>query len=100
MEFDISSVETATMVFVGTLLFALVIVAFVAAAAFVAIVLLGVGRLAWFVIAGTLLALVHGINHAWDRALHHAATSELPADLSGQSSPSTGSYPRVALWDS
>lgn len=100
MQFDISSVETATMVFVGTLVFALVIVAFIAAAAFAALVLLGVGRLAWFIVAGTLLAVVHGINHAWDRILHHTTTSDLPADLSGQPSPSTGSYPRVALRDS
>ncbi|MGX9899437.1 hypothetical protein ACW0JT_05230 [Arthrobacter sp. SA17] len=100
MEFDISSVETATMVFVGTLVFALVIVVFIAAAAFVALVLVGVGRLAWFIVAGTLLALVHGINHAWDRVLHHTAAAELPVDLGAQPSPSTGSYPRVALRDS
>lgn len=100
MQFDISAVETSTMVFIGTLVFALVIVLFIAAAAFVALVLVGVGRLAWLIVAGTLMALVHGINHAWDRILHHASTAELPADFQGQSSPSTGSYSRVALRDS
>jgi hypothetical protein len=100
MQFDISAVETATMVFIGTMVFALVIVLFIAAAAFAALVLVGVGRLAWFVVVGTLLALVHGINNAWDRVLHHTATAELPSDFPGQPSPSTGSYPRVALRDS
>ena len=62
MEFDLSAVETATLVFIGTLVFALVLVVFVAAAAFAALILVGVGRLAWLIVAGTLVGMVHGIN--------------------------------------
>lgn len=100
MQFDLSAVEIATFVFIGTLVFGLLIVGFMMSAAFVAMVLVGVGRLAWFVIAGTLLGLVHGINHLWDRMVHHASTVELPGDFQGHSAPSTGTYPRVALRDS
>jgi hypothetical protein len=100
MEFDLSAVETATMVFIGTLVFGLLIVSFMMAAGFVAMVLVGVGRLAWYIVAGTLLGLVHGINHLWDRLVHHASTVELPGEFPGQPSPSTGTYPRVALRDS
>ncbi|MET3812028.1 hypothetical protein [Arthrobacter sp. UYEF3] len=104
MQFDPSAVETGTMVFLGTLLFALVIGLFILAAAFAALALLGVGRVAWFVAASVLLGLVQGINSLWDRLLHHAAAVELPgdfpADLLGQPSPSTGTYPRVVLRDS
>jgi hypothetical protein len=100
MEFDLSAVETATLVFIGTLVFALALVLFVTVAAMAALVLVGVGRLAWLIVAGTLLGLVHGINHLWDRLVHHASGVELPADFQGQHSPSTGTYPRVALRDS
>ena len=100
MQFDLSAVETATMVFIGTLVFALVLVAFVLAAGFVALVMVGVGKLAWFLASRGLLAAVHGINHGWDRLVHHASTVELPGDFQGQPSPSTGSYPRVILRDS
>lgn len=100
MQFDLSAVETATMVFVGTLVFALVLAAFVLTAGFLALVLVGVGKLGWFVASTTLLALVHGINHGWDRLVHHASTVEIPGDFQGQPSPSTGSYPRVILRDS
>ncbi|MBT2554764.1 hypothetical protein [Arthrobacter sp. ISL-5] len=100
MEFDLSAVETATLVFIGTLVFALVLVVFVAAAAFAALILVGVGRLAWLIVAGTLVGMVHGINDLWDRLVHHASTVELPGDFQGQPSPSTGTYPRVALRDS
>jgi hypothetical protein len=100
MQFDLSAVETATLVFIGTLMIALALVVFVAVAAFAALVLLGVGRLAWLVIAAALLRTVHGINHAWDRLVHHASAVEFPAELQGQASPSTGTYPRVALRDS
>ena len=59
----------------------------------------------------SLLGLVHGINHVWDRLVHHASTVELPGDFAGtswdiaaeimgQSAPSTGTYPRVVLRDS
>lgn len=108
MQFDLSAVETGTMVFIGTLVFALLITLFMMTAAFAALVLVGVGRLAWIVAANTLLGLVHGINHAWDRLVHHASTVELPGEFAGdfaaefiaQSSPSTGTYPRVVLRDS
>ncbi|MEC5190664.1 MULTISPECIES: hypothetical protein [unclassified Arthrobacter] len=112
MQFDLSAVETATLVFIGTLVFALVIAAFMMTAAFVAMVLVGVGRFTWLVAANVLLGLVHGINHAWDRLVHHASRAGLPGDFSGdfvgdiaaefrgQSAPSTGTYPRVVLRDS
>jgi len=108
MQFDLSAVETATMVFVGTIVFALVITLFIMAAAFVALVFVGVGRLVWFVTASVLLGLVHGLNHVWGRLVHHASTVELPGELAGdfpsdfigQSTPSTGTYPRVVLRDS
>lgn len=112
MQFDLSAVETATLVFIGTLMVALVITVFMMTASFAAMVLVGVGRLAWLIAANILLGLVHGINHAWDRLVHHAARVELPggsagdfvgdiaAEIMGQSAPSTGTYPRVVLRDS
>ncbi|MDR7082157.1 hypothetical protein J2X01_001442 [Arthrobacter ginsengisoli] len=112
MQFDLSAVETATLVFLGTLVFALVITLFMMTASFVALVLVGVGRLAWIIAANIVLWLVHGINHGWDRLVRHAATVELPGDrasdfvadiaaeIMGQPAPSTGSYPRVVLRDS
>lgn len=112
MQFDLSAVEIATLVFMGTLVFALVITLFMMTASFAALVLVGVGRLAWIIAANVLLGLVHGINHAWDRLVHHASTVELPGDFAGdfvgdlaaemmgQSAPSTGTYPRVVLRDS
>ncbi|MGM9472028.1 hypothetical protein ACS5PJ_08475 [Pseudarthrobacter sp. YS3] len=95
MQFDLSAVETATMVFVGTLVFGLLLVGFILTAGFLALVLVGVGKLAWFIASNTLLAVVHGINHGWDRLVHHASTVEVSGDFQGQPSPSTGSYPRV-----
>ena len=95
MQFDLSAVETATMVFVGTLVFGLLLVAFILTAGFLALVLVGVGKLAWFLVSTSLLAVVHGINHGWDRLVHHASTVEVPGEFQGQPSPSTGSYPRV-----
>ncbi|PTT62903.1 hypothetical protein [Arthrobacter sp. HMWF013] len=95
MQFDLSAVETATMVFVGTLVFGLLLVAFILTAGFLALVLVGVGKLAWFLVSTSLLAVVHGINHGWDRLVHHASTVEVPGDFQGQPTPSTGSYPRV-----
>lgn len=104
MQFDLSAVETATMVFLGTLVFALILTFFITTAAFVALALLGVCRLAWFMAASLLLGAVHGINHAWGRLVHHAGAVELPGgfpgDRIGQPSPSTGTYPRVVLRDS
>ena len=104
MQFDLGAVETATLVFMGTLVFALVITLFMMTASFAALVLVGVGRLAWIIASTVLLGLVHGINHVWDRLVHHASTVELPGDIAaeimGQSAPSTGTYPRVVLRDS
>ncbi|MGO4807481.1 hypothetical protein AB4089_20450 [Arthrobacter sp. 2MCAF15] len=112
MQFDLSAVETGTMVVIGTLVFALMIGAFMMVSAFAAMVLVGVGRLAWYLVAGALVGLVHGINHTWDRLVHHASTVELPGDFQvdfgtdiqaeyqGQAAPSTGTYPRVVLRDS
>jgi cell division protein FtsL len=112
MQFDLSAVETDTLVFIGTLTVALLITVFMMTAAFAVIMLVGLGRLAWFVAAGTLLGLVHGINSSWERLAHHASTAGLPGDFQvdfqadfqvdfqGQSSPSTGTYPRVVLRDS
>jgi hypothetical protein len=112
MQFDLSAVETGTLVFMGTLVFALIITLFMMTASFAALVLVGVGRLAWIIASTVLLWLVHGINHVWDRLVHHASTVELPSDFSGdfvgdiaaeimgQPAPSTGTYPRVVLRDS
>jgi hypothetical protein len=108
MQFDLSAVETATMVFIGTLVFALVITLFMLTAALAALVLTGVGRLVWLISASLLLGLVRGLNYTWDRLVHHASTVELPgelasdfaADFMGQTAPSTGTYPRVVLRDS
>ncbi|MCB5281481.1 hypothetical protein QK292_16555 [Arthrobacter sp. AL08] len=108
MQFDLNAVETATLVFIGTLVFALVITVFMMMASFAALVLVGVGRLAWFIAGTLLLGLVRGINHAWDLLVHHASRVELPGDFAsdiaaemmGQPAPSTGTYPRVVLRDS
>jgi hypothetical protein len=100
MQFDLSAMETGTLVFIGTLVLALVLVAFVLTAGFIALVMVGVGKLAWFVVSSSLVAVVQGINHGWDRLVHHASTVEIPGDFQGQPSPSTGTYPRVILRDS
>ena len=111
MQFDLSAVETGTMVVIGTLVFAMVIILFMMVSAFTAMVLVGVGRLAWYLVAGAVTASVHGINFGWDRLVHHASAMELPGDFQvdfgtdfrpdeGHSAPSTGTYPRVVLRDS
>jgi hypothetical protein len=104
MQLDLSTVETGTLVFVGTLVFALLIAVFVCSAAFAALALLGAGRLSWLLSTKVLLGLVHGINAAWDRLLHHTSGVDLPDGFPGeilrQPSPSTGTYPRVVLRDS
>ncbi|MFP5312873.1 MAG: hypothetical protein ACLGH7_10785 [Actinomycetes bacterium] len=100
MQFDLSSVETATMVFIGTLIFGALLAAFVLTSGLIALAVLGAGKLAWMIVANTLLALVHGINAGWDRLVHGASAVELPGDFQGQTSPSTGTYPRVILRDS
>jgi hypothetical protein len=99
MQFDLSAVETATMVFIGTLGVALVLVAFVLTAGFLALVLVGVAKLAWVIVSTSLVALVHAINQGWARLVHHA-TAGSTGDFQGQPAPSTGSYPRVILRDS
>ncbi|MEE2524612.1 hypothetical protein V1639_13975 [Pseudarthrobacter sp. J75] len=100
MQFDVTALEPATLVFIGTMIFAFVLAAFVMAAAFVALVFVGIGKLIWTIVVAILMALVHGINHLWDRLVHHASKVELPSDLHGQSGSGTGSYSRVALKDS
>jgi hypothetical protein len=100
MQFDISALETGTLVFIGTLLFAFILAAFVLAAGLIALVLLGAGKLTWVMVANTLLAVVHGINAGWDRLVHRAKAADVAADFQGQASPSTGTYPRVILRDS
>ncbi len=81
MQFDLSAVETGTLVFFGTLVFAAVIAFLMAVAAFAALVLAGVGRLAWLVAAGTVPALVNGINLGWDRLVRHASSVDLARRL-------------------
>lgn len=100
MQFDLSSLETATLVFMGTLVFGVILAAFVLAAGLVALVLLGAGKLSWTVVSTTLLAVVHGINAGWDKLVHHAASAEAAGEFQAQTSPSTGTYPRVILRDS
>jgi hypothetical protein len=100
MQFDLSAVETATLVFAGTLVFALILAVFVIAAGLAALVLLGTGKLGWTVVSKSLLAVVHGINAGWDRLVHRAAAFDAAGDFQGQPSPSTGTYPRVILRDS
>jgi hypothetical protein len=100
MQFDLSSVETATLVFIGTLVFGCLLAAFVLAAGLVALVLLGAGKLSWTVVSTALLAVVHGINAGWDRLVRRAAAMDPGGDYQGQPSPSTGTYPRVILRDS
>lgn len=100
MQFDLSAMEHSTMVFIGTLGFGVLLAAFVLTAGFLALVMVGVGRLAWFLVATTLLAVVHGINQGWDRLVRHAANGEIAGDFPGQPSTGTGSYPRVILRDS
>jgi hypothetical protein len=100
MQFDLSAVETSTLVFVGTLVFALILAAFVLAAGLVALLLLGAGKLTWVVVANTLLTVVHGINAGWDKLVRKASSMEAAGDFQGQPAPSTGTYPRVILRDS
>ena len=100
MQFDLSSVETATLVFIGTLVFGAVLAGFVLTAGLVALALLGAGKLTWMVVANTLMAVVHGINAGWDKLVRRASAVDLPADFQGQTSPGTGTYPRVILRDS
>ena len=100
MQFDLSSVETATLVFIGTLVFGAILAAFVLTAGLIALAVLGAGKFTWVVVSTTLLAVVHGINAGWDKLVHRASTVELPGDFQGQPAPSTGTYPRVILRDS
>jgi hypothetical protein len=100
MQFDLSAVETATLVFIGTLVFGAILAAFVLTAGLVALVVLGAGKLTWVVVSNSLLAVVHGINSGWDRLVHRASAVDLSGDFQGQTAPSTGTYPRVILRDS
>jgi hypothetical protein len=100
MQFDFTALETGTYVFIGTLLFALVLAIFLAAAALAAMSLFAVAGGAWYIVKTVVVGLVHGINAGWDRLVHHAGQVELPVDFQPQPAPSTASYPRVALRDS
>lgn len=88
MPFDLSSVDNATLVFVGTLVFGFILAVFVLVSGLVALVLLGAGKLSWTLVSMSLLAVVHGINTGWDRLIHHTSTVDIPADFAGQ--PSLG----------
>lgn len=109
MQFDLSIVETATMVFFGTIVVALIMSLFLALAAFAALVLVGVGRLAWIATASTVLGLARHTTQLWSSLVRHASAVELPGDLQGgfrsgfhghAVSSGTGTYPQVALRDS
>ena len=100
MQFDLSALDTSTLVFIGTLAFGGLLAAFVLASGLVALLVLGTGKLAWVLVSSTLLAVVHGINAGWDRLVHHAKSVDVAADFPAQPSPGTGTYPRVILRDS
>ncbi|MFF2031721.1 hypothetical protein [Arthrobacter sp. NPDC058192] len=109
MQFDLSAVETGTLVVTGTLVFALIIGLFMMVSAFAAMVLVGVGRLIWYLLARGATGLVHVVNHGWDRLVRHVELpgdfqvdfgADLLADGQGLTAPSTGTYPRVVLRDS
>lgn len=109
MQFDLSTVETATMVFFGTVVVALAMGLFLALAAFAALVLVGAGHLAWITAASTVLGLARHTSQLWSRLVRQASSVELPGerqgsfhpDFHGQAASSgTGTYPRVALRDS
>jgi hypothetical protein len=100
MDFDFTALETGTYVVIGTLVFAALLVAFIAAAAMATIILIGTMGMVWYAVKAILGGLVHGINFAWDRVVHHAGQVEIPAEFQPQISTGTGSYPRVALRDS
>ena len=111
MQFDLSAVETATLVFIGTLVFALVIALFMMTASFAALVLVGVGRLAWFIAATSSWGLSTAsttpgtgwstMRPRWScRATSPASSGDMAAEIMGQPAPSTGTYPRVVLRDS
>lgn len=109
MQFDLSTVETATMVFFGTVAVALVVALFLMTAAFAALVMVGIGRLAWIIAAGIMVGLVHRAGRLWVRLVRQASAVELAGDFRGElrtghhgqnSAPSSGTYPRVALRDS
>ena len=100
MQFDLSSVENATLVFMGTLMFGAILAVFVLTAGLIALLLLGAGKLGWTLASTVLVAVVHGINMGWDKLVHHASTVDVAGDFQAQTSPSTGTYPRVILRDS
>jgi hypothetical protein len=100
MQFDLSVLETGTLVFIGTLILAGVLAAFVVAAGLVALVVLGTGKLAWKVAAASLVAVVRSINAGWDRLVHSAAQVDAGPDLQTHPASGTGTYPRVILRDS
>ncbi|MFH5878977.1 hypothetical protein [Arthrobacter sp. NA-172] len=100
MQIDLTAFDSSTYVFVGTLVFGLVLAAFIAVAAMAALALVGAASFAWYTVKSVLGGLVHGINFAWDQLIHQAGKVELPVEFTPQPAPSTGTYPRVALRDS
>lgn len=100
MQLDLTALETATYVFLGTLFFALVLGLFLVAAALAAMILIGTLSGAWYLLKTVVTGTVHGINAGWDRLVHHVGHVELPGEFQPDSAPSTASYPRVALRDS
>ena len=70
MNLDFTALDTSIYVFVGTLLIALCLAAFMAVAALATLALAGSGQLLWFLVRNTLGALVNGINFAWERLVH------------------------------
>ncbi|HKU31708.1 hypothetical protein [Arthrobacter sp. NyZ413] len=100
MQLDLTNLDINTYVFIGTLVFGLIIAAFITVAAMAALAMVGAGSLAWYTVKTVLGGLVHGINFAWDQLVHHAGKVELPVEFPAQTAPSTGTYPRVALRDS
>ncbi|MDJ0321104.1 hypothetical protein [Pseudarthrobacter sp. PS3-L1] len=94
---DFAALDTATLVFIGTLVFAVALAAFVISAGLAALTAVGVGKLAWFLLSAGLSFVVNAINRGWDRLVRHASTVELPSDFVPQQPAATGTFPRVMI---
>ncbi len=81
MNLDFTALDTSIYVFIGTLLIALALAAFMAVAALATLALAGCGQFLWFLLRSTLGALVNGINFAWERVVHQTANVEIPGEL-------------------
>ena len=101
MQFDLSAVENATLVFIGTLVFGLADRGFRDGGGLPGHwCCVGVGGSPGWSSPARCWDWSTASTTCWDRLVHHASTVELPGDFQGQPSPSTGTYPRVALRDS